>query len=81
MKIQIESVSMNYEGNDVVSVRVDHSVKGKVMRSGRGSLELTAKQYKGNESVPKLEKMIREALTKELKEELEDKKEGDEDAE
>lgn len=80
MKIQIESVSMSYEGSEVTSVKVDHSVRGEALRTGRGSLELTAEEYKDNESVPKLEKMVRDALIAELQEDPDDK-EDDVDAE
>lgn len=68
MKIQIESVNMIYEGEEVALVKVEHTVHGKVLRSGRGTLELTAAEYEGNESVPKLEQMIHDALIAKLEE-------------
>lgn len=72
MKIQIESVNMIYEGGEVVLVKVDYTARGEVLRSGRGTLELKAEEYEGNESVVKLESMVRDALINELNNEDEE---------
>lgn len=76
MKIQIESVSMIYDGDNVSSVRVEHSVRGTVLRNGRGNLELMAEEYAGNEDVKKLEKMVRDSLIEELQSEPEESPES-----
>jgi len=80
-KLQIEQVSMSYDDGKVTKVRVDYSVRGEVLRSGRGTLELSAKEYEGNESVSVLEGLIRDALIAEVKElaDEEDTEENDEE--
>lgn len=85
-RIQIEHVTMNYNDEDEVkSVSVDYRYRGKVMRSGRGEIELDYKdEYQGNEDVEVLTGMVKDRLIAEIEgagEEKEEDKEDDEDAE
>lgn len=83
-RIQIEHVTMNYNDEDEVkSVSVDYRYRGKVMRSGRGEIELDYKdEYQGNEDVEVLTGMVKDRLIAEIEEEEKDAdKEDEEDAE
>lgn len=72
MNLQVENVSMSYEDEELVLVKVEYYIRGDVIRSARGIMNLSAEEYAGNESVSVLKEMVREAVITELEDEGDD---------
>lgn len=64
--IKIENINIVVENNEMALVKVDYHAQGKVLRTGRGTLEVSIEEFVIDNSVDSLKDKVKTAIIDEL---------------